>query len=145
VKFPTDVFSVESAVVGVSSNQSHSITSITYNNDGYEWASNTTSHYQVTETKFNSFDKIRTTNKYKVSAKDYNNSTDTVFDRNTNTTYSNSYAVNDGTTLTIETNVQPKSYYDYEIELNEEKRNVRLPKQEYVASIEEQYKILMRT
>lgn len=145
IKFPTEVFANATIVTGVTSNQKHNTVSVTYNNDGYLWASNTTSHYQVTEVKYNSFDKINTTKKYKVSSKDYNFSTDTVFNRNTSISYSNNYAMSDGTTLTVETSIAPQTYYDYELQLNEEKRNVKLPKPEYVSSIEEQYKILMRT
>lgn len=131
------------SISGAASAQTHNIIGITCNNDGYNWASNTTAHYTITESRHNSYDRTTTTDKYQVSAKDYLFSTDTVFDRNTNNTYSSSYLMSDSTTLTINTTVAPTSYYDYEVELNEAKRSIKIPKVEYINIIEQQFKKLM--
>lgn len=143
IKFADQIFANSVNVTGASSNVTHKVVGVTYNNDGYNWASNTTSHYQVTEISYNSIDKKKTTTKYKVSANDYNWATDAVINRNTNTSYSNSYPLVDGSTLTIETAVAPKSYYDYELELNEDKRKIIIIKPSYVPSIESELKKLL--
>lgn len=145
VKFPQQVFANGETVTGVTSAQTHTVVAVSYNNDGYNWSSNTTAYYRVTEVKYNNFDNEKKTNKYFVSASDYNFSTDAVVNRNTNTSYTNNYTLNDGSILTIETTVAPLTYYDYEVELNEEKRSIVLPRKEYVSAIEDQFKRLMRT
>jgi hypothetical protein len=132
-------------VTGATSNITHTIVASTINNDGYNWASNTTSHYKVTEVSYNNYDQVRTTKTYKVSAKDYNFSTDTVTNRNTNTSSSTSYLLNDGSTLTVQTTVAPVTHYDYEVELNEAKRRIKLVKPEYISRINAELIRLMRT
>jgi len=145
IKFPDQVFANAANVTGVSSNVTHKVVGITYNNDGFNWASNTTNYYQVTEISYNNSDSVKTTTKYKVTTSDYNWNTNTVIARNTNTSYSNSYTLVDGTTLTIETTVAPVSYYDHEITQNEEKRNIIIIKPNFVPTIENELKKLMRS
>lgn len=141
IKFPDEVFANSANVSGVTSTQSHKIISVASNNDGYNWAVNTTSHFIVTETKFNSYDQIKTINTHKVSANDYNHSTDTVFDANrtVETNSTESHTLSDGTTLTIQTSSKPINHYDYELELNEAKRHIRIIRPEYIASIETEF------
>lgn len=143
INFANEVFANAANVTGATSNVTHQVVGITYNNDGFQWASNTTSHYQVTEVSYNSFDKIKKVNKYQISEKDYNFSTNTVFSRSTNTSYSNNYSLVDGTTYTVETTIAPVTYYDYELDLNEQKRNIIIIKPEFVSTIENQLKSLM--
>jgi len=143
IKFANEVFANSVNVSGTTSAQTHSIVGITYNNDGYEWSSNTTSHYAVTERKYNSYDRIVSQESYIVSSKDYNQTSHEVFDRNTLSTTEDSYALSDGTTLIVEKEVAPVTYYDYENELNEAKRTVKVVKTEYIGKIEEQFKSLM--
>ncbi len=143
INFADQVFANSANVTGATSNVSHKVVGVTYNNDGFQWASNTTNYYQVTEVSYNSFDKIKKTNKYKVSTQDFNFSSNTVISRNTNISYTNNYSLVDGTTLTVETTIAPVSYYDYELNLNEEKRNVIIIKPEFVPTIENQLKTLM--
>lgn len=144
IKFPNQVFANAETVTGVTSAQTHTVIALTYNNDGYNWASNTTAYYRVTEIKYNNIDNQKTTNKFFVSTSDYNFATDAVINRNTNTSYTNNYTLGDGSVLTIETTVAPLTYYDYEVELNEEKRNIILPRPEYITAVEDQFKRLMR-
>lgn len=141
--FTTEVFANNSNIRGSSSNASNKIINTTINNDGFFWASNTTSHYKVVETSINNFDNIKTTREYVVSPLQYNFETNLIVDRNINTSYSNSYSLVDGTTNTVETTVSPVSYYDYELNLNEKKRSIILIKNEYVSVIESQFKNLM--
>lgn len=143
IKFPTQTIANAQAIVGVTSQQSHNVTSITVNNDGYNWASNTTSHYAVTETKYNSYDKTKTTTKYNVSLYDYSFANDIISTRTLGTT-TTSKLLEDGTTLTIETTIGTKSYYDFEVEQNEAKRQINIPKPDYISIIDQQFKRLMR-
>ncbi len=143
VKFANQVFANSANVTGASSNVTQKIIGITYNNDGYQWASNTTYYYQVTEVSSNNSDKKNITNKYTVSTEDYNHATDNVVNRNVNTSYSNSYPLVDGTTLTVNTTIAPVTYYDYELDLNEQKRKIIIIKPEFVQRIEAELKSLM--
>jgi len=145
VKFTNEVFANNALVRGVTSNASNKIISKTINNDGFNWASNTTSHYKVTEVTSNNFDNVKATRKYIVSSLDYNYATDTLFERVTNTSYSNSYTLVDGTTNTVQTTIAPVTYFDYELELNEEKRSIIIIKPEYTSTIENQFRELMRS
>lgn len=152
LKFPSQIFANGTTLKGVTANsaaQTHTVIAITNNLDGYQWAVNTTSHYQVTETKTNSDDStFSEVKKYKVTANSYNHSTGNVIAINTNTSYSNTYnivssATGANITLTIATTVAPVSYYDYEVELNEARRKIIVPQSSVIGAIENQFKSLM--
>ncbi len=149
VKFPTEVFANGANITGVSSAQTHTIVAITNNLDGYQWSSNTTSHYQATETRTSSEDpRNPETRKYRVTANSYNYSTNSIISINTSTSYSNTYNVVssvDGSNVqyTVATTISPISYYDYEVELNEEKRKIVVPKSSVIGAIEAQFASLM--
>ena len=141
--FVTEVFANNTVITGSSSNASNKIINTTINDDGFFWASNTTSHFKVVETSINNFDNIKTTNEYIVSSQQYNFETNLIVDRNTNISYSNSYTLVDGTTNTVETTVSPVSYYDHEFAINEKKRSIVIIKPQYISTIETQFKNLM--
>jgi hypothetical protein len=143
VKFPNQTIANGEAIIGNTSNENHKIMGVTVNNDGYNWAVNTASHYQVTETRYNSFDKVKNTITYSVSALDYNYATDSVVSMPLG--YSNtSSLLSDGTTLYIEKFIGQKNFYDVEVDKNEAKRKIKLPKPQYVLTIEQQFNRLMR-
>lgn len=139
----SSVFSSTANVVGTESKESHTITSITYNNDGIQFARSTNSHYKVLETIQNSYDKKVITKEYKVSANDFNHFSDTVVNRVLGTTTS-STLLNDGSILTIKRDVSAITYYDYEMELNEKKRKIKIPRSDFASAIEAQFKQLMK-
>lgn len=145
VKFADQVFANSANVTGVTSAQTHNIIAVSYNNDGRNWAQNTTSHYLVTEVKSNNFDKIKTTSTYKVSENDYNHSSHAVINRNTNTSSTDVYSLGNNEVVTTQISTGPVTYYDYEMEQNEAKRSVKLPKVEYISRIEDEFKKLMRS
>ena len=149
VKFPSQILANGSNITGVSSAQTHTIVGITNNLDGYQWASNTISHYEATETRTNAddptFSEVR---KYRVTANGFNHSTNTIIAINTNTSYSNTYNVFSSVTggnvqYTVATTIAPVTYYDYEVELNENKRKIVVPKSTVVNAIETQFASLM--
>lgn len=144
LKFASQVLANGSNITGVSSAQTHTIVAITNNQDGYQWASNTISHYEVTETRSSTYDPtFSDVKKYRVTANSYNFSTGNVIAINTNTSYSNSYTLADNTTITIATTVSPVTYYDYEVEQNENKRKIIVPKSSVIGAIESQFASLM--
>lgn len=143
LKFLSQTIANVEMITGVTSLESHKINSVTINNDGYNWASNTAAHYSVTEVKYNSYDKTKTTTNYNVSSYDYNFANDSINARPLGTT-TTSTLLQDGTTLYIETTVATKSYYDVEVDQNEAKRKIKIPKAEYVTVIDQQFKRLMR-
>lgn len=144
LKFASQVLANGSNITGVSSAQTHTIVAITNNQDGYQWASNTISHYEVTETRSSTYDPtFSDIKKYRVTANSYNFSTGNVIAINTNTSYSNSYTLADNTTITIATTVSPVTYYDYEVEQNENKRKIIVPKSSVIGAIESQFASLM--
>lgn len=149
LKFASQILANGSNVTGVTSAQTHSIIGITNNQDGYQWAVNTISHYEATEVRTNSDDpRNPETRKYKVTANAYNYSTNTIIAINTNTSYSNTYNVVssvDGSNaqLTVVTTIAPVSFYDYELELNESRRKIVVPKSSVIDAIETQFSSLM--
>lgn len=142
VKFPDEIFANNANISGVTSAQTHSIISITSNDDGLQWASNTTYHYVMTETKYNSYDQTKSVEKYKISANDFNHITNTVSIRDLSP-ISQNYDLEDGTTLTITKQVSEVNYYDYEWELNEKRRHIRVIKPEFVHLVENEFINLM--
>lgn len=144
LKFASEVLANGSNITGVTSAQTHSIIGISNNQDGYQWATNTTSHYEVTEIRSNSYDPtFKDVRKYRVTANGYSYETGSIINVNTNTSYSNSYTLSDSTTLTIATTISPVSYYDYELELNETRRKIVVPKSSVIGSIETQFASLL--
>lgn len=56
---------------------------------------------------------------------------------------SNDYTLDDGTEINVSTTRNRKTYYDYEIDLNESKRNIKLLKTEFVSTLEEEFRKLL--
>jgi hypothetical protein len=50
----------------------------------------------------------------------------------------------DGSTITQTVTKSTQTYYDYEIELNEEKRTIKLVKSEFVPQIEKEFKKIIK-
>lgn len=139
----SSVFSTSANVIGTQSKESHTIESLTYNNDGIQFARSNFSHYKVLETIKNSYDRKIVAKEYKVSAKDYNHFSDSVVDRTLGTT-NQSFDLNDGSRLTITRDISPITYYDYEMELNEKKRKIKVPRADFATAIENQLKQIMK-
>jgi len=50
----------------------------------------------------------------------------------------------DGNTIRIQISKESQSYYDYEMELNESKRKIKLLKQEFVPNVEEEFRRVIK-
>ena len=57
---------------------------------------------------------------------------------------STSYTLQDGTTITEAISTETKTYYTYENELNEAKREIKLLKKDFVADVEKEFKRVIR-
>lgn len=145
VRSPSDVITNNSTISGATSGGSHTIVGIDCNNDGLVWSQRNIRNYQVTEVTWNDYDGInmKTTKKYAVSSYDYNYALGEVIYGLESRNKSESFLMSDGSTLFIEKNVEPVYYYDYEYEQNEAKRNIVIPKKEYVTKIEEELRRIL--
>ena len=56
---------------------------------------------------------------------------------------SNDYTLDDGTEINISTTRNRKTYYEYELDVNESKRNVKLLKSEFVNTLEEEFRKIL--
>jgi hypothetical protein len=63
---------------------------------------------------------------------------------NTSPMTSNNYTLSDGTQIELKTTRGTKNYYDYEIEKNEEKRKIKILKQEFIPLMEKEFKNLTK-
>lgn len=97
---------------------------------GLEWAQlNTHSYYKV-ERRTTNYSQNYIETKLEVDSNTYANvivTTSTV-------------TLSDGQPITIDTSKETKSYYDYEIELNENKREIKLLKPEFAFQLEQELK-----
>lgn len=101
---------------------------------GLEWASSNIHGYYKVVTKRNVSSGTITTDKIKVDANTYAGVTET------DTTYS----MTDGSSVRIIVTKETKTYYEYEQEINENKRLISILKPEFVAEIEAELISIMR-
>ena len=98
-------------------------------------AQTTYSHYEKVITKIDSVTNTETINKYKLDYDTYlalpSSSTQTV-------------NLKDGNTVTITTTKNAVSYYDYEYNLNESKRTIKIIDKQYIGNIEREMKLLLQ-
>lgn len=102
---------------------------------GLTWAQSNTKEYFVKERKT-----ILNTGEYSeeitiLTSADYANTTSVT---------SNNYTLGDGTQVEIKRTRGTKKYYDYEIENNENKRKIKLLRQEFIPILEKEFKELKR-
>lgn len=102
---------------------------------GLAWAmsvNNTHSYYKVvTKTDI---DNISLVEKIQVDANTYANVASTT----------QTFTLNDGQVITQKVTKEKKTYYDYEMEQNEAKREIRLIKNEFVKEIEKEFKKVIK-
>ena len=102
---------------------------------GIAWAmstNNVQSYFKIiTRT---SFDGTKTIENLSVDANTYANVTPSL----------NSYTLQDGTSITQTVTKETQSYYQYEVDLNEAKRTIKLIKPEFVPAIEKEFKKVIK-
>lgn len=104
-------------------------------NGGLSWAMNVANvkAYYKTITR-TSFDGTKIIEKVELDSGVYANTAATT----------ESIVLQDGSTITQAVTKSTQTYYDYEIELNETKRNIKLVKSEFVPQIEKEFKKIIK-
>ena len=101
---------------------------------GSNWAKSNTHSYYKKETRTTISTNTITVNKIEVDANTYANVASS----------SSTVTLADGYVITIAVSKETQSYYDYEMELNESKRKIKLLKPEFVPAIEEEFRTVIR-
>lgn len=97
---------------------------------GLEWAQDNTHSYYKIETQKNQFSETPIITKTQIDSNTYSGITNSTA----------SYTLQSGATITIITTKESKTYYDYEIDSNESKREIKILKPEFVSAVEEEFK-----
>jgi hypothetical protein len=103
---------------------------------GLSWAKNINnvhSYYKVINTNLN-FEGTNYTNKIEIDEETYLNLPDST----------EIYSLPNGTTITETISKEIKTYYEYEEEVNEEKRKINLLKAEFVPQVEKEFKRVVK-
>ncbi len=103
-------------------------------NTGIYWSQSNTKEYFVKEKKVLINTGEYSENTIIITEQDY---------ANTSPQTSNNYTLGDGTQIQIIRTRGTKSYYDYEIENNEQKRKIKLLRNEFVTLMEKEFKELV--
>jgi len=101
---------------------------------GLNWAlstNNPQAYFKVVTTTAN--DGTITTKKYQIDANTYANTTGTT----------NTYTTANSETVTIKISKETRSYYEYEVEENEKKREIRLLKSDFINEVDKEFKRLV--
>ena len=101
---------------------------------GLNWAlstNNRQAYFKVVTTTAN--DGTIITRKYQIDANTYANTTGTT----------NTYTTANSETVTIKISKETRSYYEYEVEENEKKREIRLLKSDFVNEVNREFKRLV--
>jgi hypothetical protein len=96
---------------------------------GVSWASNNIHSYYKVVTKINNTLQLKT---YKKTIIDLNTYSEIV-------ATSNNYTLQDGISFTLETSKETRSYYERELDLNENRRKIILLKPEFVPEVESEF------
>ena len=97
---------------------------------GSNWAQSHTKSYYKIETRTTISTNTITVNEIEIDANTYANVTSS----------SSNVTLADGYIITIAVSKDTQSYYDYEMELNESKRSIKLLKPEFVSAVEEEFR-----
>jgi hypothetical protein len=117
----------------------------------WDWPMNSTVFGEFITNKYQSFNPYSTTHHYEKNISQYDSNTQVttvkniIIDENTYNSLNPSvvtYALNTGN-VTVTTTKKAVSYYDYEVQLNESKRNIKLINASYVDQLEAQFQELM--
>lgn len=102
----------------------------TTTNAGKTWAQTNIHSYYKIETQTNNLNQKKFINKIEVDANTYANVTSS----------SDVYTLQSGQSITIDITKETKTYLQYEIEKNDSKRTIKLLKNEFIDSVENEFK-----
>lgn len=101
---------------------------------GIRWAQNSDNIHSYYKIIINTTTDSQTITKIQVDANAYANIALTT----------DNYTLQDNTTVTQSITKETKTYYDYEVELNEQKRSIKLLKPEFVSIVENEFKRIIK-
>lgn len=102
---------------------------------GIQWANGNVHSYYVIETRTTDYNNTSLEKKLEVDANTYANTIVT----------SSNITLKDGLTITVAVTKDVKTYYDYENDLNESKRTIKLLRPEFVDALEKELKTTFNT
>lgn len=102
---------------------------ISFSQTGYQWAYNNTHSYYKIETRTLVSSGDKTIDVFQIDANTYANVV----------TSSEQYTLPDNNILKIDITKTSKTYYEYEVEANEAKRNIKVLRQEFVPSVTDEF------
>ena len=97
---------------------------------GLEWAQANTKKYLKIQTRTDNASGLAVVDKIEIDANTYANVV----------LSSNTYSLADGNSIDVDVTKETQTYYDYEIEVNESKRNIKILKPEFVATVENEFR-----
>jgi hypothetical protein len=115
-------------------NKYESFADVANNETGLEWSQSNIKEYYVTEEIKNLSDNSTTISINQITSAVYANTINTV----------ENYTLSNNVTVSVSKTKSTKTYYDYEIENNENKRNIKILKNEFIPTIEEEFKNLFK-
>jgi hypothetical protein len=124
----------QNSLIKLIDNKYESFADVANNETGLQWSQSNIKEYYVTEEIKNLSDNSTTISINQITPAVYANTINTV----------ENYTLSNNVTVTVSKTKSTKSYYDYEIENNESKRNIKLLKNEFIPTIEEEFKNLFR-
>jgi hypothetical protein len=124
----------QNSLIKLIDNKYESRADVANNQTGLQWSQINVKEYYLTEEIKNLSDNSTTISINQITPAVYANTINTV----------ENYTLSNNVTVTVSKTKSTKSYYDYEIENNESKRSIKLLKNEFVSTIEEEFKNLFR-
>ncbi len=100
---------------------------------GTSWAKNNIQAYYKIETRTNLSNGLLKESRIAVDANTYSNVTTSI----------TNYALVDGTSLRVEISKETENYYDYETQLNENKREIIILKPDFSKEVDDEFKRIM--
>lgn len=101
---------------------------------GTTWADTNIHSYYKVETQTNNLNQKKFIDKIQIDANTYANVTSS----------SESYTLQSGYSITLDITKETKTYLEYEIEQNDNKRTIKILKDEFIDSVEEEFKRVIR-
>jgi hypothetical protein len=124
----------QNSLIKLIDNKYESRADVANNQTGLQWSQINVKEYYVTEEIKNLSDNSTTISINQITPEIYANTVNTV----------ENYTLSNNVSVSVSKTKFTKTYYDYEIENNESKRSIKLLKNEFVPTIEEEFKNLFR-
>jgi hypothetical protein len=98
---------------------------------GLTWSKSNIKEYYKIETTTHNVSETITVNRYQIDANTY---------ANVASSFTPSFALEDGSFIDIEISKETKTFYDFEVDENEKKRNIKILKPEFVFAADQEFR-----